>query len=151
MGFYGYGWPAMTSRQREVFNFVKRFISEKGYSPLGGAFGNPIGKLKSNGIIDYPSPGLVRLVNGHCEDVITTADAKNMMLSILGGPEKRIINAFEGSNDNMSRADVAAGAGYNPVGGAFGNPVGRLCTLGILEKPNSGMLKLSSWALEILS
>lgn len=122
-----------------------------GYSPIGGAFGNPIGKLRSNNIIDYPSSGFVRLVNEHFSSSMATDEAKNMMLSILGGPEKRIIDAFEGSNDNMSRADVAAKAGYNPIGGAFGNPVGRLCTLGILEKPSSGMLKLSDWAMAILS
>lgn len=48
MGFYGYGWPAMTSRQREVFNFVKRFISEKGYSPSYDEIGENIKTVKSN-------------------------------------------------------------------------------------------------------
>lgn len=122
-----------------------------GYSPVGGAFGNPIGKLRSNGLIDYPSAGIVRLASGHTGDTMTADEAKTMMLSILCGPEKRIISAFDGSEEQMSRADVAAKAGYEPVGGAFGNPVGRLCTLGILEKPVSGMLKLSGWAVELLS
>lgn len=122
-----------------------------GYSPMGGAFGNPIGKLRSNGLIDYPNSGVVRLSNGYAGDSLTMDEAKTMMLSILNGPEKRIISAFDGSEENMTRADVAAKAGYEPVGGAFGNPVGRLCTLGVLEKPTSGMLKLSSWAVELLS
>jgi hypothetical protein len=122
-----------------------------GYSPIGGAFGNPMGKLRSNGIIGYPSAGIVRLSNGHDGDAMTNDEAKAMMLSILGGPEKRIIAAFDGSEESMSRGDVAAKVNYKPVGGAFGNPVGRLCTLGILEKPTAGMLKLSGWAAELLS
>jgi hypothetical protein len=91
------------------------------------------------------------LVNGQAGDQMTADEAKSTMLSILGGPEKRIISAFDGSEESGSRADIAAKAGYEPIGGAFGNPVGRLCTLGILEKPNPGMLKLSDWAAQLLA
>jgi hypothetical protein len=36
-------------------------LAEKsGYSPEGGAFGNPIGALRSKGLLDYPRQGIVR-------------------------------------------------------------------------------------------
>lgn len=31
-----------------------------GYAPVGGAFGNPIGALRTKGLLDYPRPGFVK-------------------------------------------------------------------------------------------
>ena len=122
-----------------------------GYAPIGGAFTAPMGKLRSNGMIDYPSAGMVRMANGDGGEPMSMDAAKAMMISVLDGPERRIIDAFAGNEEPMTRADIAAGSGYEPVGGAFTAPVGCLCKLGILEKPAPAMLKLSSWASELLT
>lgn len=40
---------------------AKNELAEKsGYSPQGGAFGNPIGALRTKGLLDYPRQGMVR-------------------------------------------------------------------------------------------
>ena len=40
-----------------------------GYSPEGGAFGNPLGALRTKGLIDYPRPGQVQLAQWLAEEL----------------------------------------------------------------------------------
>lgn len=121
-----------------------------GYSPEGGAFGNPIGQLRMRGLIDYPSPGVMSLKTNI--EPISNVEARDAIYGILTGPERKILNAFDGiSTEPVLRAYLAERAGYSPRGGAFGNPAGHLCTLKILEKSGSGFLALSSWARELLT
>jgi uncharacterized protein len=123
-----------------------------GYSPVGGAFGNPMGALRSRGLIDYPQPGAVMLTEagrkliGECEP----PDAEEIWRRIEGtctGPEVKILRALiETAKDGeISKAELAEKAGYSPIGGAFGNPVGALRTKGLLDYPRQGMVKAADW------
>lgn len=123
-----------------------------GYSPNGSAFTNPLGALRAAGVIVYPSPGHVGLVCGESGDM-TKAEAKEAIMSVLDGPKRKIIGAWlqhEKAVIEMSREEVAKRSDYSAAGSAFTNPVGALCTLGILEKSGPGMLRLANWAGEIL-
>jgi len=40
---------------------------------------------------------------------------------------------------------LAEKAGYSPIGGAFGNPVGALRTKGLLDYPRQGVVKAADW------
>lgn len=121
-----------------------------GYSAQGGAFGVPTSQLSTMGIVGKPRSGALSLI----KDVGgTEIDAKTNLLSILDGPQKRLLNSFleHEPTETMTRAEVAQRANYGPDGGAFGVPASKLCTLGIFEKPESGKLKMSDWALKVLA
>lgn len=121
-----------------------------GYSANGGSFGVPASQLSTMGIIGKPSNGVMNLLQDPGGDKI---DAKANVLSILDGPQKRLLDSFLQHNppDVLTRTEVAERAGYSPDGGAFGVPASKLCTLQIFEKPESGKLRLSDWALEVLT
>jgi uncharacterized protein len=115
------------------------------YSPSGGAFTNPLGAARSSGLIDYPNPGSVSLTPEgrklamQPRDVPDTQELHSRVMSILDGPRQRILkpllDAYPGE---MSREELAAAANYEPVGGAFTNPLGSLRTLGLIDYPQPG-------------
>jgi len=123
-----------------------------GYSPLGGAFGNPIGALRSKGLIDYPQPGTVTLTEagrvtiGPC----SPPDQQEIWRRIENtctGPEQKILRALidNAGAGEIAKEQLAEKAGYSPIGGAFGNPVGALRTKGLLDYPRQGVVKAADW------
>lgn len=123
-----------------------------GYSPQGGAFGNPMGSLRSKGYIDYPQPGAVVLTDAG-QKVVGTLDAPDQeeiwrrIEMTCSGPEQKILRALldNAGAEEIAKADLADKAGYSPVGGAFGNPIGALRTKGLLDYPRQGMVKAADW------
>lgn len=123
-----------------------------GYSPLGGAFGNPIGALRSKGLIDYPQPGLVTLTD-QGRAIAGSADPPDQeeiwrrIEATCTGPEQKILHALlENAGPNeITKTDLAEKAGYSPIGGAFGNPIGALRTKGLLDYPRQGVVRAADW------
>lgn len=118
-----------------------------GYSPGGGAFGNPLGALRTRALIDYPSSGAVvltdtgRALARSTDTPTTTAELHRMVLGRLDGPQKRILQPLlDAYPDELNRDELAAAAGYSPDGGAFGNPLGSLRSLGLIEYPGKGRI-----------
>lgn len=127
-----------------------------GYSPLGGAFGNPIGSLRSRGYVEYPQPGTVSLTTegraavGECFPP-TASELRQRIEGICTGPERKILTALlERGSDEITKDELAANSGYSPIGGAFGNPVGALRTKGLLDYPRPGVVKAADWLVESL-
>lgn len=121
-----------------------------GYSVRGGAFGVPASQLNTMGIVAKPKNGSMSLAQEMDGNPI---DPKANIWSILDGPQRRLLEAFlnHDPKEALTREEVAQRAGYDAKGGAFGVPASKLCTLCILEKPGNGMLKMSDWALEVLT
>jgi hypothetical protein len=123
-----------------------------GYSPIGGAFGNPIGALRSKGLIDYPQPGIVTLTEagraavGPC-DPPDNEEIWRRIEATCTGPEQKILRALidNAGPQEISKHELAEKAGYSPVGGAFGNPIGALRTKGLLDYPRQGAVKAAEW------
>lgn len=117
------------------------------YSPNGGAFNNPLGRLRSCGLLDYPANGYVALTaEGSAKANApgtppTTTELHARVLGLLNGPQQKILEpllaAYPGA---MDRAELAAAAGYSPDGGAFNNPLGSLRTLGFIDYPSPGQV-----------
>lgn len=111
------------------------------YSPNGGAFNNPLGTLRTKGMIDYPQSGVVVLtaegaaIANHPNDTPTNSELHQRVFGILDGPQKRILEPLiQVYPDRMDKADLAAAAGYSPDGGAFNNPLGALRSLGFIDR-----------------
>lgn len=117
------------------------------YSPTGGAFQNPLGALRTKGLVEYPSAGSVALTAegralAHPPDAPATSGELHARLQgILNGPQWRILSPLIDSYPAaLSRADVAAAAGYEANGGAFQNPLGSLRSLGLIDYPAPGQV-----------
>jgi uncharacterized protein len=123
-----------------------------GYSPKGGAFGNPIGALNTKGYITYPVAGIVSLTAEGLAQVGEQAppsseeEIQQRILDILTGPERKILAALIAHRtEEVSKETLAEESGYAPVGGAFGNPMGALRTKGFLDYPRPGIVKAADW------
>jgi hypothetical protein len=116
------------------------------YSPNGTAFTNPLGALRTAGLVDYPSPGAVRLTDEGRQKARMPATAPSVaelharVRGILSGPQQRILGPLlEAYPSALSRADLASRASYSPDGTAFTNPLGALRSLGFVDYPQPGM------------
>lgn len=123
-----------------------------GYSPEGGAFGNPIGSLRTKGFVRYPAPATVQLTAeglaqvGEQPPPESEAEIQQQILGILTGPERKILSALLAhGRDEITKPDLAAASGYGLEGGAFGNPMGALRTKGFLTYPRPGIVKAADW------
>jgi hypothetical protein len=116
------------------------------YSPGGGAFNNPLGALRSAGLLN-PSAGdgavsltregrrLARAPQG----TATTAELHAKIMAIVAGPQQRILTPLlRAYPRDLSKEAVAQAANYEPNGGAFNNPLGALRSLGLIDYPQRG-------------
>lgn len=123
-----------------------------GYSPKGGAFNNPKGRLRSKGLVKYlPGKRIVLAAAG--ADVAeyplapgTQDELHAAVLERLKGPERRILEPLlEAYPDPLSNEELAERAGYSAKGGAFNNPKGRLRTLELIKYPERGVAVASDF------
>lgn len=116
-----------------------------GYSHRGGAYLNPRGRLRSRGLVDYLGGQLALTAEGRalaaCPDApLTTEELHRRILERLPNPEQRILRPLlDAYPESLPSEELARQAGYEPGGGAFLNPRGRLRTLGLIEYPSPGL------------
>lgn len=122
-----------------------------GYNHSGGRFNNILGKLRSAGVIDYPVPGRIQLVNSDAFDHLIkgTSEHHASVMSILSPSEQKVLHGALGL-PSITREELARASEYEAGGGRFNNIVGRLCTLGLLEKIGQGRVMIAQWAAEVL-
>ncbi len=123
-----------------------------GYSPNGGAFTNPLGALRTRGLVDYPSAGIVSLTDeGRAiigpQSPPSQDELWRRIEGTCSGPEQKILRALidTAGQDELDKPTLAAKAGYSPDGGAFTNPLGALRTKGLLDYPRQGVVRAADW------
>ncbi len=111
-----------------------------GYKFGGGAFNNPRGALRSRGLVDYVNGNKIILTGAGREaakvpeTALTTEELHRKVLSILRGPERKVLEVLlEIYPEDISNEELAERAGYSAGGGAYNNPRGRLRSLGLIE------------------
>lgn len=113
-------------------------------SPSSSAYGNNLGALRTAELVDYPSPGLVALTDkGHALiDVAKPFSRRELhavWLERLPRPQAAIIEQLVKIFPNTIKRDALAGlVGASPASSAFGNNLGALRTLGLLDYPSPG-------------
>jgi uncharacterized protein len=115
---------------------------------VGGTFGNLLGQLRSQGLIDYPGAGTAALTDaGRAvarapSKAPTTEALQGAILARLDGPESRVLSALiEAYPRELTKQECGALSGYtvgDNVGGTFGNILGRLRSLGLIDYPSPG-------------
>lgn len=120
-----------------------------GYTVGGGAYNNPRGALRTMGLIDYRGSRLVltdagRSVANVPDSALTNDELHRKVMERLPGPEQKILRVLLSVYpDAMGNDDLARAAGYEPGGGAYNNPRGRLRTFGLVDYPERGMVRAS--------
>jgi hypothetical protein len=118
-----------------------------GYSPRGGAYQNPRGRLRTQGLIDYRSGKLVLTEAGGSranrpDAPLITEHLHGRVLERLPGPERKLLSALlEVYPQALSYEELAQRTGYSAGGGAFGNPRSRLRSLGLITYPERGRVR----------
>jgi len=118
-----------------------------GASPKSSSYGNNLGALRSAGLIDYP-PGqkgkvALTLKGGMAAKKMdrppTTADLHAVLERQLPTAKWRILSALiDTYPDGLAKDDLAARAGASAKSSSFGNNLGSLRTLGLIEYPGPG-------------
>lgn len=115
---------------------------------IGGGYGNYLGQLRANGVIEYPSQGTTALTDygRKCARPLgipaTTQALHETVLAVLKEPERKVLReALKVYPHSLSKQDLGARAGYTvgeKVGGGYGNILGKLRSLGLIEYPSVG-------------
>lgn len=117
----------------------RQLAMQAGYSAKGGGFNNPLSALRSGGLVERGDPivitdaGLAAL--GDYDELPRGRALLDYWMGQLGGPEKKILQPLVDAWPNtMTKDELAAAAGYAPVGGGFNNPLSRLRTLELVTR-----------------
>lgn len=110
-----------------------------GYTIGGGAWGNPRGRLNSRGFVEYLPGDRIRLTDegrSFAQSPDAPLDAEELqrrVLERLPGPESKILRVLIENREGLPNEELAEKSGYAAGGGAYGNPRGRLRSLGLIE------------------
>ncbi|MCW5697309.1 MAG: ATP-binding protein [Bauldia sp.] len=118
-----------------------------GYSPTSGGFGNLLGQLRTAGHIDYPASGLVSLTDTGRASAPEAGGTSvvDRAMSILSGPQQRVLRAVLDARGDITREALGDATGYSPTSGGFGNLLGSLRTLGLIDYPAKGLVTAAEW------
>jgi hypothetical protein len=114
---------------------------------VGGAYNNVRGKLRSAGLVDYPTPGTLKLTLAGAAAApavlapLTTAALHEHVMARLEGPHRRLLAPLlEAYPESLTTTELAAASGYE-IGGAFNNARGRLRSMGLADYPTTGSVR----------
>jgi hypothetical protein len=119
----------------------------------GGGYQNNLGRLRTLGLIAYPTPGQVSLTDqgramAPAQNV--PSDANEMLarcLAVVSAPQGKILSTlFEIHPEAISKVDLAERVGVSPdSGGGYQNNLGALRSAGMIEYPGPGMVRCADW------
>jgi Helicase HerA, central domain len=116
-----------------------------GASPTSSAYGNNLGRLRSLGLVDYPQSGAVALTQSgrkRAKSVakpVSSADLLEAWCRRLSGPQGRILrHVAKIYPASVGRNQLASATGASSTSSAFGNNLGGLRSLGLIDYPQSG-------------
>ncbi len=127
-------------------------------SPTSSAYSNNLGALRSAGLIDYPAGGQVALTEAGGRRARPTAPIHSIeqlheaWITRLPGPQGRILRALIGVYPrDMDRVRLATYTDQSPTSSAYGNNLGALRSLGLIDYPQPGRVVATSLLFPALS
>jgi len=122
-----------------------------GTSSQSSAYSNNLGSLRTSGLIEYPGPGLLSLTEagkahvGQIELPRTNEALHEQVFEKLAPAQRRIMEALiEIYPEQIDRGTLAAEVHVSASSSAFTNNLGRLRTLGLLDYPAPGYVRVTS-------
>lgn len=114
-------------------------------SPTSGGYTNNLGRLRSLGLIDYPTAGEVALTDvgqsmaRAIVSITTIEELHEAWYARLPKPQARILRVLVGQYPGaMGRAELAEAASQSPTSGGYTNNLGALRSLGLIDYPKPG-------------
>lgn len=108
-------------------------------------YANNLGKLRTAGLIDYPSGGRVALTAAGettaAQPVVTptTDELQRRISQAVNGTKWRLLEVLiDIYPDSLSRTELAERAGISSTSSGYANNLGALRTLGLLDYPQQG-------------
>jgi hypothetical protein len=119
-----------------------------GVPSTSGAYKNNLGRLRSLGLVDYPSPGDIaftdagRALADPVETPPTLEQLHDSFCSVVTDPQARILReVIRHYPKPVAKSEVAAVLDVPDTSGAYKNNLGRLRTLGMIEYPKPGYVR----------
>jgi hypothetical protein len=114
-------------------------------SPKSSGYTNNLGALRSNGLINYPTPGAAALTaagraHADASQAPSTVNELHAFVSQLVGPAKaRLVEQLVAVYpDALSKAELAERAGASATSSGYTNNLGSLRSLGLIDYPTPG-------------
>jgi hypothetical protein len=113
-------------------------------SPTSGGYFNNLGTLRSAGLIEYPSGGLVRLTEAgrkaaQASEPMSVEEMQESLCRKIGASKAAIVRALiEIYPKSIAKDDLAGKIGVSPTSGGYFNNLGSLRTLGVIDYPTPG-------------
>ena len=116
-----------------------------GNSPTSGGYANNLGRLRSRGLIEYPQPAHVELLEAG-RDVavppdtpVTNEELHAQLQNKLPRSQWAIVQALiDVYPDSLAKSELAEIIGQSPTSGGYANNLGRLRSLGLIDYPVRG-------------
>jgi hypothetical protein len=158
------GGDEVRGLQKRILNAL-RWLELKGIAPAprpsvgavagvvtkSGYFKNTAGAMNTAGLISYPEKGLMLLTDAGraaSDDVDDTGTVYEQWLKILSGLEREIVVALNDAYPHaMHRKEIGEVIGKEHESGYFKNTMGRLHTIGAVDYPQKGFVKLSKYVM----
>ncbi len=128
-----------------------------GQSPTSSGFTNNLGRLRTQGLIDYPMPGFVALTEAGkaaaaaAPPIHTLQDLHSAWIARLPRPQGRILAELLACYPHaVSRLDLAFRAGQSPTSSGFTNNLGALRGLGLVGYQSPKQVSLTSILFPVL-
>lgn len=122
-----------------------------GVSPTSGGYFNNLGKLRTQGLIEYPAGGTAALTAAGREvankptKAPTLADLHESWLRVVPAPQAAILRVLiEHHPKSMPKDELADTVGVSRTSGGYFNNLGRLRTLGAIDYPEKGTARAAS-------
>jgi len=113
-------------------------------SPTSGGYFNNLGALRSAGLIEYPSGGMVQLTDAGRKaaqqtDPLTVEEMQESLCRKVGLSKAAIIRALiDIYPESIGKEELAERIGVSPTSGGYFNNLGGLRTLGVIDYPAPG-------------
>lgn len=113
--------------------------------PTTGSYGNNLGALRTAGYIEYPKNGHIALTDrgwssANAPTIPTTNESLHQMVyDLVTAPQAKILRIIiEHYPGDLERGLPAEQLGIDPKTGSYGNNLGALRTLGVIDYPAKG-------------
>ncbi len=123
-----------------------------GVSHSSGSFANNLGALRTLGMIDYPSTGMVSITPeglSHTPAVdspLTTDEMLTSCENILTNPQAAILRVLHAEHPkSLSKDELAERVNVSASSGSFANNLGAIRSAGMIDYPSKGMVRCSDW------
>lgn len=119
-----------------------------GWRVTSGHLKNVAGSLRSRGLIDYPSEGVMALTPegaALAPEPDTSASLDDSVRGVLTGPQRQVFDLLPRDGQPLSREQVAQGCGWEPTSGHVKNVLGSLRSLEVINYPQQGFVSRADW------